>query len=133
MFQKIGLVLLLSISLVTTAHAQSLDGTYRGRITFIKDVELLPGADRCTASETIEFRIIGSTIETKPAGFAQVLVAPLAADGSFRITGQRPSRSPTHPIVAEYTGTVKNSRIEGTSRGQGPGRVCDFTFSARKR
>ena len=135
MFWKIGLAFLLSASLATLAQAQSLDGTYRGQAKFIKQVELIPGGDRCTRGGQIEFRVVGSTIELigmTTALFGRVLSAPLAADGSFRISGQRPGRGP-NPIIAEWVGTVKNLRIEGTSVGQGRGRVCHFTFAARKR
>ena len=132
MYCKAGFTLFFFAISIATAHSQSLDGIYRGKRTLTGETERIPRADRCQATGSpIEFRVTGSIIETTAPRSGQVFSGPLAGDGSFRITGQQPSASPGRPIVLEWKGTLKNSRIEGTSSGLA-GRECHYTFSASK-
>ena len=132
MLKKIGFVFLLG-AFSTVVQAQSLDGTYRDKLTKIRDIERVPGAGRCAPTGSpIEFRVTGSIIETTAPRSGQVFSTPLANDGSFRISGQQPADRPGMPILLEWNGVLKNSRIVGTLNGRATGRDCDFTLSATK-
>jgi hypothetical protein len=138
MLGRTFLAALLAIAAVAAAHAQPLDGVYRGTSTLTKIVRTGAGEVNCPPighKIPLVITVAGATISALNLETQRTSSGTIASDGTFTITygagfwGGGPGSG---VIPVTWSGRIRGSRIDGTFVVQPPSGQCSGVIAARK-